>query len=428
MLPIFSGSEAARSACLPSISFFRAVTSTNAIIARQPIFDTKDQLVGFELLFRADREATDSGGATTAVVASSTVLQAVLSIGLEKLAEGARVWLNCTEELLVERGWEVLDPARVTLEVLETVEPTEAVIAACRDAKAKGYRVALDDFVFSPAWIPLLELCDVVKIDVLGRTTEELAAIVASLRRYKVPLLAERVETEAMRATCARLGFRLFQGYFYQRPETVVRRDLPVGAAAAFRLMSLVGDESTPTAELDATIRRDPGLAFKLLRLVNNASTGVRGVESIEHALLLTGRTTLSRWLSMLLMADMARGGGRRREQFKLGLTRARLLELLDAEGDPGARFLLGLVSMLPTLLDTTADELVERLQLARPLAEALLDRVRPWGPLLTAVEAYEVGDWAAVEAAEGGPGLAAVARHYPTALAWAIEQVAGME
>ncbi len=399
---------------------------SDAIVARQPIFDDRQKLVGFELLYRHSEDATSARGATPSVMASSTVVQAVLGIGLERLTEGEKVWINLSRDLIVERAWELLDPKVVVLEVLESVEPDADVVAACADAKKRGYTLALDDFVWDEKWVPLLQLVTIVKVDVEGRTVDDLKPLVAKLKTFNVKLLAERVETDAVRAACAAIGFTLFQGYFYCQPETVVKRDLSAAEASALQLLNLVRNEKTPTNQVEQGIKRDPAMTFKLLRIVNSAAMGFTGIESIPHALRLLGRTQLERWLTLLVMASFSNGGARQRELFKLSLTRARLLELMSDAGDRDQRFLVGMFSMLHVLLQAPMKDVIASLQLSETVSQALLERTGPHGPLLAGLEAYEVGDWDRVELVTGNDdrALVQIAAHYPAALGWAIEQV----
>jgi len=399
---------------------------SDAIVARQPIFDERQKLVGFELLYRHAEDATSARGATPTVMASSTVVQAVLGIGLERLTEGERVWINLSRDLIIERAWELLDPKAVVLEILEHVEPDADVIAAVSDAKKRGYQIALDDFVWDEKWVPLLELVHMVKVDVQGRSVEELKPLVAKLKLFNVKLLAERVETDAVRAACAAIGFTLFQGYFYCQPETVKKRDLSAAESNALQLLSLVRNEKTPTAQVEQAIKRDTAMTFKLLRIVNSAAMGFTGIESIPHALRLLGRTQLERWLTLLVMASFSGGGARQRELFKLSLTRARLLELMSDADDRDQRFLVGMFSMLHVLLQAPMRDVVASLQLSESVSEALLERTGRHGPLLAGLEAYEVGDWDRVELLTGNDdrALVQIAAHYPAALGWAIEQV----
>ena len=399
---------------------------SDAIVARQPIFDDRQKLVGYELLYRHSEDATSARGATPTVMASSTVVQAVLGIGLERLAEGERVWINLSRDLIVDRAWELLDPKSVVLEILEHVEPDADVIAACADARQRGYQLALDDFEWDEKWVPLLELAHMVKVDVEGKPPEQLKAIVAKLKTFGVTLLAERVETESVRAACAAIGFTLFQGYFYCQPETVVKRDLTAAESSALQLLNLVRNDKTPTTQVEQSIKRDPALTFKLLRIVNSAAMGFTGIESIPHALRLLGRTQLERWLTLLVMASFSSGGARQRELFKLSLTRARLLELMSDATDRDQRFLVGMFSMLHVLLQAPMRDVIATLQLSESVSEALLERTGPHGAMLAGLEAYEVGDWDCVEQVTGHDDrtLVQIAAHYPAALGWAIEQV----
>ena len=359
-------------------------------------------------------------------MASSTVVQAVLGIGLERLTEGERVWINLSRELIVEKAWELLDAKAVVLEILETVEPDAEVIAAVAEAKARGYQLALDDFEWDEKWVPLLQLVHLVKVDVQGKTAEDLTPLLAKLKPFNLKLLAERVETDSVRAWCAALGFTLFQGYFYCQPETVSKRDLSAAEASAMQLLNLVRNERTPTSQVEQSIKRDPALTFKLLRIVNSAAMGFTGIESIPHALRLLGRTQLERWLTLLVMASFSGGGARQRELFKLSLTRARLLELISDVNDRDQRFLVGMFSMLHVLLQAPMRDVIATLQLSESVSQALLERSGPHGALLAGLEAYEVGDWDRVELVTGNDdrALVQIAAHYPAALGWAIEQV----
>ncbi len=399
---------------------------SDAIVARQPIFDDRQKLVGFELLYRHAEDATSARGASSTVMASTTVVQAVLGIGLERLTEGERVWINLSRDLIVERAWELLDPKAVVLEILETVEPDAEVVAACADAKKKGFILALDDFEWHEKWIPLLQIVAMVKVDVQGKTQEQLKPVVAKLKTFGVKLLAEKVETDAVRSACAAIGFTLFQGYFYCQPETVVKRDLSAAESSALQLLNLVRNDNTPTGQVEQAIKRDPALTFKLLRIVNSAAMGFTGIESIPHALRLLGRTQLERWLTLLVMASFSNGGARQRELFKLSLTRARLLELMSDASDRDQRFLVGMFSMLHVLLQAPMKDVIATLQLSDSVSQALLERTGPHGALLAGLEAYEVGDWDRVELVTGNDdrALVQIAAHYPAALGWAIEQV----
>jgi c-di-GMP phosphodiesterase len=382
----------------------------DAFIARQPIFDRRGELYAYELLYRANAVQNRAEGATAETMASDVLSQAFLGVGVERLTGGAKAFVNFPRELLLEGVYQVLDPSRVVIELLETVSPDAAVIAACRELHARGYTLALDDFVFGPEYVPLLEIAQVVKLDVLNKATEDLASSVQQLAPFRQKLLAERVETPAVRDACESLGFELFQGYFFSRPEILTQRDLSPGHLTIFRLMNLVRDPEASDQQLENAFRGDMGLTVKLLRTVNSAAMGGSGIESIRHAIRLTGRAELQKWLAVLLVASVAKRGGTTAELVQTAIVRARMCELLALAAGKralaGSLFMVGLLSLLDAILQSPLEDLVNRINLAPEVRGALLDRDGPLASTLALVEAYERGSWTALSAHSWAAGI----------------------
>ncbi|RMH11889.1 MAG: EAL domain-containing protein [Gemmatimonadetes bacterium] len=405
-------------------------------VARQPIFDARRRVVGYELLYRDGSGATEAGEYDPTRMSSQVIVDAVLGLGLMSLASGRSVFLNFNREMLLSGVADVLDPDRVVIEVLETVEPDEEVVAACRALTERGFTLALDDFVYTPAWEPLLELAGVVKIDVLS-AGEHLDELVERVRPFGVELLAEKVETAAVHRRCRELGFDYFQGFYYFRPETVRGKDLSAQTVAVIRLLNLIRDPRATEATILEAFRSDPGLSYKLLRMVNSAALGGRGVASLGHALRLLGRDPLYRWLSLLLISGRDVRSGERQELLRSAVLRGRMCELL---GDvlrrgsrsrdvpqPDALFLVGLFSQLDVLLSVPMDDVLSQIHLAQDLRDALLARAGEAGVLLAAVEAYQRAEWQTARRLldEVGVDADVLPDLYVDALAWAGNRLA---
>ncbi|HVX39847.1 MAG TPA: EAL domain-containing protein, partial [Gemmatimonadaceae bacterium] len=297
-------------------------------VARQPIFHLGHGLFGYELLYRRNESISRADG-DDAFMSAEVIASALLGIGLHTLAGSGIAFINFSRGQLLNDSWRLFDPAAVMIELLETVECTPDTLEACRRMVDDGYRLALDDYVVADASRPLLELASIVKIDVLGRTRDDLELTVKQLADANVRLLAERVETATVRDMCASLGFELFQGYLFSRPETLTKADVSAGQLAIMRLMNLLQDPATTDAELEAAFQADVALCYKLLRIVNAAAVGGRGVSSIAHAIRLVGREMLHRWLSVILVASLGRKGDVTRELAVAAITRARMCELV---------------------------------------------------------------------------------------------------
>lgn len=377
--------------------------ASTRFVARQPIFDRERRLIGYELLYRSHLAATTSaGGASPTQMSSSTLVHGLLDIGLDRLTGPVPAWVNVPRELLVSGALEVLPPSRVVIEILETVTPDAEVIAACRALAARGYTLALDDFVGGPEWQPLVELARIVKFDVLPLDVAALRPQVDRVRCAGVKLLAERIEDAEGFKQCVGLGFDYFQGYHFRKPEVVQRKTLPVGMARVARLMALVGDANVSDQQIEQELRGDPGLSVKLLRIVNNASTGHRDVSSLRHAIQLAGRRALHHWLAMLFVSTVPASSDVDREQVLSSLERGRFCELLALEqgrreqADPA--FLVGLLAGIDARLGVPMPELVKQLGVTEDVASALRGEPGPHTPLLDLATAYAGGEWSRVD------------------------------
>lgn len=404
----------------------------DVFVARQPIFDDRGELHAYELLYRRNAAIAFADGATADVMASEVLVHTFLNIGVEKMTRGTKAFLNFTREMLLGGVWQLFDPKQVVIELLETVTPDDEVVAACRRLVDAGYALALDDFEFAPAFEPLLELASVVKLDVLGKDAGAIAAAAARLAPYEVALLAERVETHDVQTVCASLGFRYFQGYYFSKPEILVRRDLSAGQLTILRLMNLLKNPESHDAQLDDAFRTDLSLTYKLLRTVNSAAMGGRGIESIRHAVRLVGRMELHKWLALLLVTSVVGSGGVNEELVHTALRRARMCELVALDrGDrrgADALFMVGLFSLLDAILKLPMTELLERVDLANEVRRALLVRSGPFASTLALVEAYERGSWDAADGEAAALGVAGprVAELYLAAMEWGRERLEG--
>lgn len=395
-------------------------------LARQPIFDADGNRVAYELLYRSGPELDGADGEEDAVRMTSDVLvNALLTLGLEQVTGDLPAFVNVDEDLLTAEALQILDEERATLEVLESVSVDDEVEDACRALREAGYRIALDDFEPNRSSDRLVSQADIVKIDVLDRSGEELDDVLEELAGQDVEILAERVETREMHDACCEMGFTLFQGFFYREPETLHARELGVTSTTVVRLMNLLRDPDVPNAEVADQFKSDPGLSYKLLRIVKSAAVGGRNVSSIQHAIRMLGRRRLYRWLSLLFLSSLSDDGGVNRELSESAIVRGRIMERLAEESgrdrEADAYFLVGLFSLIHVLLDAPLEDVLERVSLKEDLRRSLLDGEGPAATALEAASAYEDGHWSEAEerAREFGAD-AKLSELYLEAVGWA--------
>ena len=376
----------------------------DVFVARQPIFDAKHRIQAYELLYRDP--ASDSPTAEGLPDApASALVDGVLEMGMGRLTEGQTAFVHIPERLLSNGIHEALDPQNVVLEILDA-QPTAALRDALERLKSLGYRLALDECVLEEGGEALLAMADVVKVDVT-RAGEGLERLAARLDSPGVRLLAEKVETATAHQRCVELGFELFQGFHYFRPDKLSKGDLSTGTITIIRLMGLLGDMSVTDRAIEEAFKSDPSLSYKLLQLVNSAAIGGRGVDSIAHALRLMGRDPLYRWLSLLLLTVGRDGGEVRMEMIKSALLRGRMCELVgDAARSAltrdmpsgGTLFLVGLFSHLDVLLGADMATVLENIDVTQDVHAALVSHEGKAGAVLQGVVDYTEAEWESAE------------------------------
>lgn len=389
-------------------------------VARQPILNLRNKVFAYELLFRAGPEAVFRGDGD---FATRTMLDNAVVFGLEELSAGLPAFVNCTMESLIERMVRVL-PARMTvLEILETLEPTPELIAACRELKAEGYRIALDDFVWKPKFDPLVELADYIKVDLVQSNATARQELFKRVSGTPIVLLAEKVETQEEHKQACAEGFTLFQGYYFCRPQLVKNRKVPANKISHIQILRLLQHDPLDLRQLSELMKRDTSLVFRFLRMVNSAAYALSTeVRSIHSALCVVGDDAVRRIASLAIASEL--NGKQSPELLRMALMRGRFCELAARACalEQAEQYLLGMFSLLPAMLGVPMATLAPTLTSQMHIQEALLGARTIESSLLRWVEFHEQGDWAMCDAIVQSYGLnqAEMIRCYAEAAIWA--------
>lgn len=360
------------------------------LVARQPIVDGDLKLHGYELLFRGARGDVADPQRWTA----SLIVDGVAELGLDALVGGALAYVNVSRGFLANVDPLPFEPAGVVLELTEDSHHTDDMLLRRLDVlRERGYRIALDDFVYDSSLRPLIERADLIKLDVMADGPQRLAEVIPLLRGYNVRLLAEKVETSNEFDFCRELGCTLFQGYFFARPREITGARVSADKVAGLNTLAELNDPQLTLEDLERIVSADVGLAYKLLRYVNSGFFSLaRRIETVHDALVILGRNNVRQWAIVMVLAGAT---SRPSALISFALLRARLCQKVAA-GRTGtsedAAFMAGLFSVLDALLDLPMDDAVARLPLSEELNMALLGREGDLGEILDEVIAIEEG------------------------------------
>lgn len=372
-------------------------------LGRLPILDSKQNLVAFELLFRTNQnnvvEVTDNSAAS-----ANVIIDTYGQLGIENVIGKRRGFIKVDAKLLMNDAICMLPKKHVVLEILRSVEINDEIIQRCLFLKQKGYQLALSNVVqLDQRFERIMPLINIVKINITALNQNNLLNLIKNLRRWPVLLLAEKVESKEIARNCIALNFQMLQGFYFAKPEIITGKRIDPSKLSLLKLLLLVVKDGEVT-EIENELKFQPGLSYNLLRMVNSAAGGLPStINSIKRAIMIIGRKQLQRWIQILLYAAKQRDGGSSDALMQTATVRGRLLEAIAIADRPHDKnhqdraFMVGVLSLLDTLLGMEMSELVSTLSIQKDMGEALLTRRGYLGHQLELIEAHEKGEYETV-------------------------------
>jgi EAL and modified HD-GYP domain-containing signal transduction protein len=362
-----------------------ARVSPGVAIVRWPVVDGRREVVGYELVGDGD------------------VLDGFPPAELQELGGGRPIWIAAPQDAQRLAG---LAPERTVLQV-----PPDTAVERALELRAGGFGLALDGFEGDGE---LLEQCGIVKVGTLGRSDDELRALIARPAERGLVLVATGVASTEEFTRCRVLGFSHFQGEFFARPRG--EGGEPTGALASLQALAELTGEESSFEQLERTIGADVGLSIALLRYVNSAFFALpREIDSVREALTLLGTRAVRRWATVMALSAVPDAPD---QLVALALLRGRMCELLgggSGEDERDRLFTVGLFSVADALLDAPMEDILATLPFSDEITSALLRYEGRKGRILATTLRYEQGHFPEID---GDP--VELAQAYLAALKWA--------
>lgn len=369
---------------------------TDFIIGRQEIFDHKLNIFAYELLYRGnDFNLSDVDEATQAT--NQVITDAIMEVGLKTLVGQRKAFINFTTQNILEKMPLNLPKDRIGIEILENVTIDSRIISNIKELSQQGYTIALDDFVFSEEWKPLIEVADIIKLDILEMGEAKTRHLIEQLKPYDVKLLAEKVETNDQFRYVKELGCHYFQGYFFNKPNLIAGKRIGINQTATIKLLTVINNPDIEFAELAKIVSQDVGLSYKLLHYINSAFFALPNkIQSMHHALTYLGLKEIKRWLNILTLASLS---DKPEAVLQSALIRGKMCEELAClTGDKTDQFfLIGILSSLDGFLDIPLEQALKQLPLSDDIVSAIIDKKGAAGEALQCVINYEHWDIAEI-------------------------------
>ncbi|MBC2460307.1 EAL and HDOD domain-containing protein [Clostridium beijerinckii] len=398
-------------------------------VARQPIFNRKNEVVAYELLFRNGQNNfynnANGDEATLKVIANT-----FYTFDFKDITDNKKAFINFTEELIKKEIATILPKEYVVIEILENIEPNDEIVDACKRLKKRGFILALDDFVFHTKYIKLIEIADIIKIDFKITTGGERKKVFELKKiNNKIKFLAEKVENKEEYDEALKLGYSYFQGYYFSKPIVLSRKNIPTNKDTAIKILKLINKDDFDFNKLEELIIKDLGLSYKIIKLINSSAYCLKNeVRSIKYAIALLGRKEIIKWLYVVLLNDLKENNTD--ELIKVSLQRAKLCELIcnmsEYKNKVYSAYMVGLFSVMDAILNCSIEVILKELYIDDEIKEGLIEKDNFLNKILKLAINYEKGQWENVEfyTKEIGVNDNKLAEAYIDAIKWADDVV----
>ncbi len=352
--------------------------------------------------------------------------QSLLTGAFDIVRGGVPAYVSCSRAQLLDPAFQLLNPKTTVLLLPGELAPDPEISTVLNAYKTAGGSIALDDLDLLPNPNEAYgSIATWARVDIRQDDFIELGRICDRAASGNRKLIASHIIEQSQMDIAQQLGFHAYEGEFFSRPEPLPAAELPATTVAAIRLLGLSRNTDIGDRQLEDAIAADPMLTFQLLRLVNSAAVGARGVSSIGQALRLIGRNAFQRWLSVAIAASRKARTGIDQQLIRQAIERARFMEQLTGNNrDSGTLFLTGLFSLMDAVFRMPLEDILARVALSEESSNALLNREGPYAAPLEIAESYELGLFENAEeiARNAAINPSQLGAMYTGALTWASE------
>lgn len=365
-------------------------------VARQPIFDVDNKVYAYELLYRQSEQNFFDQSVTSNVATSLLLMNSYYTFGIDKLVGDGKAFINFDKHLIDAEIPMLLDKERVVVELLEDIEPDKGFIREVKKLRTNGYTIAIDDYVEGYLYDELVELSHIIKVDFFENTNEQIESIVRRWKPRGKILLAEKVETQEVFEWAKKIGFDLFQGYYFSKPAMLRGKGMTDSTYQYIRIMEELSAKEPDYKRIAEVIETDVALTYKLLKLVNSNFTASKAITSIQHGLAILGIDAFEKWFSLAMVQNLA--GSKPSELVKLSMLRGHFMEAVALNSQlksySNEMMLVGILSVIDALVERPIEDIVNELPLGEDIKAALLMKPGKYTKVYQMVLQIEKGDF----------------------------------
>ena len=371
-------------------------------IVRQPIKDAAGGIIGNEILYHGANQAFSSDSSTSsAEFAAANTIYNFLTQNSPKVLKGTLNFMTFTTMLLMKKTPRLFDKADLVIQIDDAVIIHPLSMHLVQQYVREGYRVAVNEFQFTPRYLSLLDDIHFIKIN--GKSSSEITIrnTVEVAHSMNIKCIVTHIDDEKLYQRAVALGADGLEGPYVADKLTTKAHSSAYIQSNVFQLMVAVTKDEPNVEEIEQLIAADASLTYGLLKMVNSAYFALRyRATTITQAIMTLGLGQLKQWIYLLSASNAENEVDSGSEEFlKRSFLRANFCsELMNyAKNMPISKsegYLMGMFSTLNYLIDAPMEEILAEVPVADEIKNALLKHEGRCGKLYDLVLSYEAADW----------------------------------
>jgi EAL and modified HD-GYP domain-containing signal transduction protein len=351
----------------------------NLHISKQKIFDTKNRVFAYELVFKDSLNNTKDIS-TSVKETAQLIVNSISGNELNKLLQKKTLgFINIDENILTRGMLDILDKDRFVLNILADIDLTQQVLTKIIQYKKRGFKISLEHFDSSASMLikfkKLFNYIDILKMDILTSEQENLKKVMQKFKGTHIKLLAQNIETKEDYINYHKLGFDYFQGFYLDQPQTIeINQQKEPTQVIILQLINIIKQDKNNTEKLEYFIKQQPDLSFKLIQFFNNSKKLDVKVTSLMQVITLMGRNQLLRWLIVYLYSEVSTNPASE-TLLELAIKRAKSMEKEADIKNKDKAYIAGMFSMLDSIFEMDIKELMKRVDMDKDIISCVVNK-----------------------------------------------------
>ena len=375
-------------------------------IVRQQIKDAAGTIIGYEILYHGENQAFTGDSSVSSEFAAADTIYNFLTQNTPKVFKGSLTFMTFTTMLLMKKTPRLFDKSELVIQIDDSVIIHPLSMHFVQQYAKEGYKIAVNEFQFSPRYLALMDSIDYIKVNIKSTTDVNLKNIVEIAHSMSKSCIVTNIDSDELYQKALAMGADAMEGPYVAELMTTKAHSSSYLQSNFFRLMVAVTKDEPDVEEIEQLISADASLSYGLLKIANSAYYALRSrATTIKQAIMTLGLGQLKQWIYLLSASNADNTMDAGSEEFlKLSFMRANFSSELSkyVKGLPVSRsdvYLMGMFSTLDYLIDAPLAELLAEVPVADEVREALLNKTGVCGALYELVLSYEAADWSKITA-----------------------------